>query len=245
MDAARLYTLYDGDPEPIRAFLAALAEQYDLPRGLGVLDMGCGPGRMLRPLAGLGWRVTGYEPDPDFAAAAERVAAELDGARVVRGGFDALEEEGRYDLIAAVNGPLSYVLDMGARRDAIARCARALRPAGVLFLDLANFWWILGNYRAPPVLEYEVDGVTVTRTAVHEHDFVRGVLTHVDTYRWSDADGDHEARKTHRMALLGPAEIDLFLADAGFVDVRTYNSWDDRVPVEPDGRRIRVAARIP
>ena len=39
------------------------------------------------------------------------------------------------------------------------------------------------------------------------------------------------------------SEIALFLSDAGFQDVHTFNSVDDRTPAPLTGRKILVSAR--
>jgi SAM-dependent methyltransferase len=246
MDQARLYALYETDPAPIVDFLRRLAASYDLRGDLDVLDVGCGPGRLLGPLAALGWKVTGLEPDPDYAAAAREKAAALPGAAVRTGGFAEIETTGACDLIAAVNGPYSYLLTAEARRDAVARCARALRPGGVLFLHFSNFWWILRHYREPPEQTLTVDGTVITRTALHEIDYDAGRFTHVDTFRWVDDDGEpRELEKTHEMAMVDPVEARRWMREAGLDDIRTFNDYEDREPARLSGKSVLIAARRP
>lgn len=246
MNQAELYSLYETDPAPVVAFLRHLAEAYGLPDSPDVLDVGCGPGRLLAPLTGLGWTVTGLEPDPDYAAAAARMSARLEGAEVRRGGFADITESSAFDLVVAVNGPYSYLLTFEARRDAVNRVARALRPGAALFLHFSNFWWILRNYREPPVRTLEVDGVTVTRTARHEIDIHAGRFTHVDTFRWTDPDEQwHEVTKVHEMAMANPPETMRLLREAGLEDIRTFNAYEDRQPSRLTGKRVLISARRP
>lgn len=252
IDQADLYALYESDPAPIADFLRWLAASFDLPAGdppLRVLDVGCGPGRMLAPLSELGWRVTGLEPDPDYAEKAARQAASLRGASARRGGFAEIgdldgDAAGPYDLIAAINGPYSYLLTYEARRDAIERCARALRPGGVLFLHFSNFWWILRHYRPPPEQRMVLEGVEIVRTAEHEIDYAEGRFTHVDTFTWTGADGAaRQLRKTHQMAMVDLVETLRLLREAGFEEIRTFDDYSDREPVRLGGKRVLVAAR--
>ncbi len=71
---ADLYVASDSDGAHIVEFLRALASAYELPQPLHVLDVGCGPGRLLAPLDRLRWQVTGMEPHPDFVAFARAAA---------------------------------------------------------------------------------------------------------------------------------------------------------------------------
>jgi len=244
MEQSELYSLYESDPAPIVSFLDYLREAYDLPAPTRILDVGCGPGRLLRPLAESGWDVTGVEPDPDYAVAAERVAQSIPGVRFRRAGLMELEESGAFDLVALVNGPLSYVLNPGDRGEALRRCHRALRPGGVLFLDLANFPWVLKNYRKPEDLELEVRGTKVVRKARHEIDYHSGHFTHHDEFEWTGSNGTVERLgKTHRMAMVTYPEIEYFLLELGFTDLATFNSFRDRGPARLTGKRLMVSAR--
>lgn len=245
IDQSRLYSLYDSEPSAEVAFLRFLARSYSLPDPPSVLDVGCGTGRMLRPLDELGWRVAGLEPDPDYAAAAERCARTLSNTTVRQGGFAEVGEDGAtYDLIAAVNGPYSYLRGYEARREAIERCASALRSGGVLFLHYSNFWWILRNYREPPEREMEIDGTTVTRTAFHDIDFHAGRFTHNDVFRWTEPGGESRTvTKKHEMTMSGPPEVERLFREADLEDVRTFNDYADRETAPLCGQRILISAR--
>ena len=246
MDQSALYQFYDREPGPIIAFLEYLRDLYGLPRPGIVLDMGCGPGRLLAPLAASDWSVVGYEPDPDYAGSAQKTLRELPHGRFRQAGFLDLDESQSFDLIVAVNGPYYYLQEPRHRREALERCARALRPGGVLFLEFSNFNWILKNYREPPAAEVIVDGIRVTRHARHDIDYHHGAFVHHDRFVWLDESGNERVlTKTHRLALVSFPELAFFLGELGFGSVRTYNSYADREPSELNSRRILVAARSP
>lgn len=246
MNQSQLYQIYDREPEPIVAFLEHLRTLYGLPRPGVFLDMGCGPGRLLAPMAASGWTVVGYEPDPDYALQAEETLRSLPKGRFRQAGLLELDELQAFDLIAVVNGPYSYLLTPRHRKDALQRCARALRPGGVLFVEFSNFHWILKNYREPPVAQVNVGGVEVTRTAHHQIDYHNGTFSHHDRFIWTDTSGvDHEATKMHRMAIVSYPELAYFLEDLGFAELRTFNDFDEREARPLIGRRILVAARAP
>lgn len=93
---AELYNRFDIEPLHIRDFLVWLAQSYQLTQTLHFLDMGCGPGRLLKPLADLSWQVTGYEPDADYCAAAAKIAAQHPFIRARQGGFAELDKQEIY-----------------------------------------------------------------------------------------------------------------------------------------------------
>ena len=144
---SEMYTAFDRDPRPITAFVAWLAETYHLPHQLNVLDMGCGPGRMLAQYHRLGWHVTGMEPDKDFYQSARSQIKHIPGTPVYNGGFLEMNFESTFHLITAVNNPFSYLLDVPDRLQALDNIYRALKTGGVFFLELTNFLYKLQHYK--------------------------------------------------------------------------------------------------
>jgi len=140
-DEAELYRAFDPDPAPVVDFLRWLVSMHDLPSPLHVLDVGCGPGRLLPPLAQSGWQVVGMEPNEAFFAHAKTVAEPLDHVEVHRGGFNDLSAAESFDLILGINSTFAHVATPRDRADAFARAFRALRvrteEASLLLLQSA------------------------------------------------------------------------------------------------------------
>lgn len=226
--------------EPL--FLERLAQSYGLPPRLRVLDIGCGTGRLLRPLASLGWEVVGMEPHPDYLALSQAIASEEPGrVTVTAGGFRDLEAVSEFDLVSAIGDPWWYLLTTEERTDALVRCHRALRPGGVIFLEGPNLDWILEHYRTPTPSEVRYRGTLIRRSPKHEIDHAGGVWTHVDTF--TVADTGEELSTAHRFAIISSDEITAALGVAGFEHIRTYPSWSALSPGPPEGSRVMVAAR--
>lgn len=131
-------------------FLARLARSFDLASNLRVLDLGCGTGRLLGPLAALGWRVVGMDPQLENLEAARRVAANTPGVDLVASGFGDLDAIEAFDMIVAVGDPWWYLQTAAARADALLRVRRALRPQGLVVLEGPNFEWFRPLPGAPP-----------------------------------------------------------------------------------------------
>lgn len=243
---AELYELFDGDPGPVVGFLRWLVEACGLGATPRVLEIGCGPGRLLVEFAGLGWDVEGLEPDTAYAERAVERTRGLDGVRVRRGGFANVDGEAAFDLVAAMNGPFSYLLTPEAREDAARRMHEALVPGGVAVVDFANFPWVLRNYREPEEAVRTHNGRTVRRTPVHTLDFHDGLWTHTDRFTVEHEDGDvEEVEVVHRLAMMGYPEVARVLRAAGFEDLRTYNGYEVRTSERLTGPRLLVSARKP
>jgi SAM-dependent methyltransferase len=230
MDTGQLYELFMGSADTGRvvAFLEWLLRRYGSGERPRVLDVGAGTGRLLAPLAALGWDVLGLEP---------RESYRLRHPDIRPGGFAEIDQHGTFDAVLAVNDPFWYLLSDGERRDALERTYRALRPGGLVFLDGPNFGWILENYRAPTPTEKN----GVRRTPSVSFDLQKGVWSHYDTF---EADGK-VVRDEHHFAILTFEQIEDLLRSSGFEQLETFTSWSSRASERPDGARMMVAARKP
>ncbi len=243
---SKLYAEFDGDPQPVVAFMQWLVGSYGLEAAepLHVLDVGCGPGRLLAEYAQLGWHVTGLEPDENFLEEARQVATQ--NVAVRQGGFDVINETAAYDLIAAVNDPFLYLLTLDERIDALRRLYHALCPGGVLFLELKNFLHKLRYYQ--PVIEEEaiVDGQKVLHRMHHTIDFHNAVWIHQDEYLIEgEIQGTDEVERTDQVAIITPPELFYLLRQQGFINVCTYNSYTARTSEKLNSGRFLVSAQKP
>jgi SAM-dependent methyltransferase len=84
--------------------LEAFADFADPRAGQRVLDVGCGPGALVRLLARRGCQVVGVDADPAMVARAEELAAGLPGAEFRQGSLLALPfAADEFDLVTATN----------------------------------------------------------------------------------------------------------------------------------------------
>lgn len=95
-----------------------------------VLDIGCGPGRLVAALAARGHRALGI----DVSHAAVDRAMLLGGAALRRSVFDPLPGEGRWDTALLVDGNVGIG---GDPRALLVRAAELLSPQGLLIAEAA------------------------------------------------------------------------------------------------------------
>ncbi len=240
---SELYTAFDSAPTHIVAFLQRLTEEYDVMRPPRVLDVGCGPGRLLQPLERLSWDVTGTDPNPAFLAHAEAIAKESRRLHTRPGGFQDIEDEHAFDLVLGVNSSFAHLIRPQDRADALRRVYRALRPRGVVFLDLPNFLWILHHYQPPQPFSSTVNGRAVTLYREHDVDYHAATFTTTDQYRF--ADGTPSVELVHVYGISTPVELVDLLSAAGFTRICTYNSYDLQAPERLSGARMLLTAQRP
>lgn len=100
-----------------------------------LLDVGCGTGVFLEAALAAGIDAHGLDASAEMIDVAERRVGS-DRVRVQR--MQELDEAGAYDVVCALSWTIHYVASLAELEDVIARCRRALRPGGLLILQVAN-----------------------------------------------------------------------------------------------------------
>ncbi len=132
-----------------------ILSRYIAPPG-ALLELGAGAGFALEAARDAGWEAHGLE----LSGAAVTWGREKLGVDIAGGGFDDLNDTGRWDVIAA----FQTIEHLPNVRDALRRIRRALRPGGVAFLTtpdhgslnrrvLRRFW---PSYRPEHLLYFDL-----------------------------------------------------------------------------------------
>lgn len=243
---SKLYDAFDKPPEPAAQFLKWLVDAYGAPCPPRTLDVGCGPGRMLRELDRLGWPSVGMDPDPDFLEMARELDEASDPVEVRPGGFLDIEDHEAFDLIVSINGPFSYLLTVEERADALRRMHRALRPGGVLFLDVANFPWLLKNFEEFREQAVSIGGMPARRIQHFRVDFHDHVWVQIDEFQYEDPEeGPMRIAKEHRCGIITMPELRFLSRQAGFVEPQTFNGYESRQSEALTGHDMLFAAQKP
>jgi SAM-dependent methyltransferase len=143
-----------------------------------VLEIGCGSGRLTRHMLAAGHDVIATDASPAMLdLTRERVPeAKL---RQLTLPTDALPPA---DGIVGVGHALNYLPDEGAVRRAFASIAAALRPRGVLALDVCDLRWGAIRRRQPPLALVRDEWALFTRFSLPRPDlYVREMTTFVRT----------------------------------------------------------------
>jgi len=248
-EIAALYDLEHRDyDEDVDLYL-----NFALVTGDPVLELGCGSGRLLLPLAEAGHRVTGVDasgPMLDRAAALAEESGVADRVTLHRGRMEEADAApgGPFGIVVVALNGLLHLPTQGAQRAALAAARRALDPRGQLVLDVLN-----PTPTALAALDQGVvhegtwrdaEGQRVDKFAARR---VSSATQTVETELWYDRlDGAGRLRRTatsYPMRYLHRAELELLLELAGFVEWQVYGGYE----LEPFGDlsdRLVVTAEV-
>jgi SAM-dependent methyltransferase len=175
-----------------------------------VLELGCGSGALTRHLVAAGHRVVATDASPAMVELARTEVPGVEDVRVLVLPDDPLPAA---DAVVSVGHVLCYLPDEAAIDRALTAVAGALRPGGVIALDLCDFQWGEARRGAPPYARVEDDWAIVTRFDVPTPNrFVRHITTFLpDGARWRRDDERHDN------VLLDTSAVPAFLADLGVV----------------------------
>ncbi len=165
---ARLYDSFPFDADlPFYLSLAGAA-------GGPVLEVACGTGRVLVPLARAGFEVTGLDGSAHMLKVAQEklVASGADvaaRARLVEGDMRAFAINARFDLALLPARSFAYLVARSEQLAALQAIARHVRPGGLFVLDLLNPRpdWLAqppGSLRNDLTHDVPERGVVVSRT---------------------------------------------------------------------------------
>lgn len=247
----QLARLYDAFP-----FAADLSLYTTLAGSEGgrVLELACGSGRVLIPLALAGHHVVGLDASPYMLAIAREKLAEVGSeaaarVRLVQGDMRAFELGEVFDLAVIAVKSLAYLTEPGDQLRSLSCVAAHLRPEGLLALDLLHPSpaWLLegpGSLRQDLVHYVPAHGVTVARTeAVVSTDLAAQVRVIRSTYDIVKDDGTVTRRFVEwPYRYIYRYEAEHLLARAGFEIEAVYGGYRYE-PFTSESRTMLILAR--
>lgn len=202
---------YPGECEAIeRCFL-----KYASGRVRTLLDLGCGTGGYLLPLADRGFEGTGVDRSEWMLAQARRKA----GGRPVNwhlGDLKELDLGRSFDAVLMMFAVLGYQLGDGDVSSALRAVRRHLEPGGLFVFDVWHGPAVLAQGPSMRVKDVAVPEGLLRRLAAAELDTdarVCAVSYHVQ--RLKEGQVIRETSQTHRVRYFFPEELERFLREAG------------------------------
>ncbi|MDQ3657799.1 MAG: methyltransferase domain-containing protein [Chloroflexota bacterium] len=243
--------LYDLEHDPFRDdidLLLSFAEAMGGP----ILEMGCGSGRVLAPLAEAGSTVVGLDRSTTMLDRARTRLASTsfaDRVSLVEGDMagDVPLPSEPFGLVAFTLNALMHLPSPELQIAALADARNRLAPDGQLIIDIVNSTPdYLVSLTSSPALEWSSpldDGSIVDKWAFRQ---IHSVEQIIETTLWYDQvkSGGELLRRRSQFDLryLHPNELSLMLDAAGFADVHMYGSYE-LDPLDDSSDRILVTAK--
>jgi SAM-dependent methyltransferase len=166
--------------EPVRA------------RGGLVVELGCGSGLLTRHLVDAGHRVIATDASPAMLELAHELVGDAEEIRELVLPDDPIPPA---DAIIGVGHCLNYLPDAASIDRALIAIAQALRPGGLLAIDLCDLEWAAQRLDAKPAGWVAEDWAIVTESSVPSPDrFIRQMATFIlnDDGSWRRDDERHD-----------------------------------------------------
>lgn len=200
-------------------FLEQVFRAAGVAAGASVLDLGCGTGGHIVPLAARGYSAFGVDRSPGMLEQARAKASEA-GVDVgyALGDVRAVDVGRRFDVVISMFAVISYQLTNADLLAMIGTAKRHLAPGGLFVFD---GWFGPAVLTEQPEVKTKVviaeNGDEITRVATPRLDVVaQTVDVHYDVTRSRDGQVAEVTEESHPMRFLFAREIELMLDVAGF-----------------------------
>lgn len=224
-------------------FIAVEFLKRGVAKGARILDAGCGVGGHAFELARRGFSVTGVDLSPQLIAEAQRRAAEATlPVTFIVGNILDLGAAGAHDGILC-RGVLNDLLDESDRRQVFFSFARALRPDGVLILDVRDWEATARRKTLQPVFEKtaettrgqlsfrsltRLDAQTRRLLVAEQHTLRKDGVEKISTYDF-------------QMQCWTQGELQSYLEQAGFEAAEYFGDYDRTVQTSRSDRIVCIA----
>lgn len=246
---AELYDLEHADFEADIELLLNFAQVVGDP----ILELGCGSGRLLVPLAEAGFHVVGLDSSRPMLDRAERAIADAgveDRVTLFEGDMREaqLAPGGPFGLVIFSLNSLMHLTTPEDQRAALVAARESLDPRGQLIIDTLNpSVEQIRHLLDGPHMEgsWELaDGSVVDKWS---HRKASADPQVIDTLLWYDRTGPDgsltRTRSAFPLRYVHPSELALMLELAGFIEPMFYGSYD-LDPFDPESERLLVTAEV-
>ncbi len=220
--------------------------------GSPVLEIGCGTGRLLLPLAQQGFQLVGVDLSPAMLARARQSLEEqkmLSQVELVEANAQTLQLSQRFRLAFVGLNSFAHFTTRDAQRAVLAALHAHLLPGGLLILDLP--YGDLRRYQqAEGQMFHQGTWIDESRNEVVTHLLAvtrdaTGRALHLTHFYDVHPQGGllHRTVVQSTLALLSPGEVELLVESCGFRPLHLFGDYDLNPCEEESPRLIVVAER--
>ncbi len=250
-DFDRVVRFYDLETEGLNEDIPFYIEYAK--KGGAALELACGTGRVLIPMAEAGITVVGLDISGEMLKVAEVKIKALDGEvkrriELVQGDMRHFDLGRRFPLIFIAFRSFQNLLTKEDQGLCLECVREHLEPRGRLIIDLfAPRYDLLAQRKVSLYLKgfYDREWVIfVTRRAEVKYDLVKQTLKEDRFYEWTDQEGQfHRLIWSYRISYLFRYEAELLLKNHGFELEDLFGGFDKSPYDHSSGEQIFVAKR--
>ena len=225
-------------------FICTRLNRYGVRSPASVLDAGCGTGRYAICLANSGYIVTGIDMSSALIAMANERRSSANGALSLREDNILTHSVSEpYDAVLC-RGVLNDFTESQDRATAFEVFARALRPAGILILDVREWAATLDRKTKQPIVEKQI---ITTRGALSfwssaRPDRTRQLLCITERHTLRSERGENVSSYDFAMRCWTKDELNTNLLESGFVPLEYFGGYHASCDVGATDRLVVVAA---
>ena len=208
-----------------------------VPANAQLLDLCCGTGQITEALSTRGYRMTGIDICPQMLAFAERNAP---SCRLLEGDATQFEEPQMYHGVLSTSDSVNHIITSEGVRAMFTNVYNALLPGGLFLFDVL----LAENYQpgdGAPDTKVSDDHVIITWEQFDE-DTQLSWCEMILFYREEGAEDWRRWDSRSAERFYDRAELEEFLSDTGFADIRFYDRAND-LGMGEWGRTYVVARR--
>ncbi len=206
-----------------------------------VLDLACGTGSLSAELVLRGYEMIGVDQSAEMLSVAVEKCRDLPGETPIflNQSMEDLDLYGTIDACVCCLDSVNYVTRPAALKRAFSRVHLFLMPGGLFVFDVKPSW-VLENADGEMYLDETEDTYCVWRADYSKR---RRILTYgMDIFRLCEDGAWERGEEVHEEYAYTLDELEQYLRDAGFYDVRRWGNLKLRAP-NPDEERVFFTAR--
>ncbi len=204
------------------------------PAGSRVLDLCCGPGLYVVPLARQGHRVTGVDLSPEMVDLAAAACADAGTpAELLRGDMAEFVRPGGFDVVVNMFTSFGYFADPAKNLQVLHNIHASLAPGGQVLMDVFGKEVIARRVGRPQVVDLPGGGTVFLRDTILDD------WTRLRT-EWTLVRDGIARSKAMTSFVYSAAELRSLFAQAGFTDVECFGGFDGS---SYDNRAKRLVVR--
>ncbi len=225
-------------PERAQQEAAFVEEALALQPGQRVLDLCCGTGRHALLLARRGLQVTALDLSAEYIEVlAHESRAQGLGIETVVGDMRHIPYREAFDAVINMFTAFGYLETERDDMEVLHAVAAALKPGGLLLMDLLNREWVIANNEEHDWHQDAGGSIYLERRRLD----LRTSRNHVD-FLVISPDGSRRHVDGHHIRLYTLTEIDHMLSTAGMAFEACYGGFSGEA-YSPSSRRMIVIAR--